>query len=80
MILFGIFQFLEPELLSEINSEMKFISKLPKTMTLLLRMLQMNDEQQSDEMRMDDDLQHFKSTTASKIILKIYSKYCYFAY
>lgn len=31
-------------------------------MTLLLKMLQMNDDQQSDEMRMDEDLQHFKSS------------------
>lgn len=43
-------QFIEPELRESINSEMKFISKLPKAMALLLRMLQMNNAE-TDEMQ-----------------------------
>lgn len=37
------FQFIDSELRESINAEMKFISRLPKAMSVLLRMLQMND-------------------------------------
>lgn len=43
-------QFIEPELRDDINSGVKFISKLPKAMSVLLRMLQMN-ESDTDEMQ-----------------------------
>ncbi|XP_055326409.1 nuclear pore complex protein Nup160 homolog isoform X2 [Sitodiplosis mosellana] len=43
--------FIDPDLREVINSEMKFISKLPKAMTLLLKMLQMNDSE-TDEMQL----------------------------